>query len=66
MIKARVAGGQILNPSRELLNFVEPLIYKTTIDFRTGWKRSLGKHAPVSTKNYIWKSNVTANPPART
>lgn len=34
LIKARVAAGD-LRPGRELLHFVEPLIYKTTIDFRT-------------------------------
>lgn len=34
LIKARVAAGDP-GPGRELLNFVEPLIYKTTIDFRT-------------------------------
>lgn len=34
LIKARVAAGDP-RPGRELLGFVEPLIYKTTIDFRT-------------------------------
>ncbi len=34
LIKARVAAGDT-RPGRELLRFVEPLIYKTTIDFRT-------------------------------
>jgi [glutamine synthetase] adenylyltransferase / [glutamine synthetase]-adenylyl-L-tyrosine phosphorylase len=34
LIKARVAAGDA-GPGRELLSFVEPLIYKTTIDFRT-------------------------------
>jgi glutamate-ammonia-ligase adenylyltransferase len=34
LIKARVAAGDT-GPGRELLSFVEPLIYKTTIDFRT-------------------------------
>src|ERR1700689_326818 len=34
LIKARVAAGDP-GPGRNLLNFVEPLIYKTTIDFRT-------------------------------
>ncbi len=34
LIKARVAAGDP-RPGRALLNFVEPLIYKTTIDFRT-------------------------------
>src|ERR1700689_2683793 len=34
LIKARVAAGDP-GPGRQLLNFVEPLIYKTTIDFRT-------------------------------
>jgi glutamate-ammonia-ligase adenylyltransferase len=34
LIKARVAAGD-QGPGRQLLNFVEPLIYKTTIDFRT-------------------------------
>jgi len=33
LIKARVAAGEP-GPGRELLNFVEPLIYKTTTDFR--------------------------------
>lgn len=34
LIKARVAAGDS-RPGRELLDFVEPLIYKTTTDFRT-------------------------------
>ena len=34
LIKARVAAGDP-GPGRDLLNFVEPLIYKTTTDFRT-------------------------------
>ncbi|HTA44773.1 MAG TPA: hypothetical protein VK789_20135 [Bryobacteraceae bacterium] len=34
LIKARVAAGDP-GPGRELLSFVEPLIYRTTIDFRT-------------------------------
>jgi glutamate-ammonia-ligase adenylyltransferase len=34
LIKARVAAGDP-GPGRELLEFVEPLIYKTTTDFRT-------------------------------
>ena len=34
LIKARVAAGDT-EPGRELLEFVEPLIYKTTTDFRT-------------------------------
>jgi glutamate-ammonia-ligase adenylyltransferase len=34
LIKARVAAGD-KGPGRELLAFVEPLIYKTTTDFRT-------------------------------
>jgi [glutamine synthetase] adenylyltransferase / [glutamine synthetase]-adenylyl-L-tyrosine phosphorylase len=34
LIKARVAAGDA-RPGRELLEFVEPLIYKTTTDFRT-------------------------------
>jgi glutamate-ammonia-ligase adenylyltransferase len=34
LIKARVAAGDA-GPGRELLAFVEPLIYKTTTDFRT-------------------------------
>ncbi|HYA17190.1 MAG TPA: glutamine-synthetase adenylyltransferase [Bryobacteraceae bacterium] len=34
LIKARVAAGDT-TPGRELLDFVEPLIYKTTTDFRT-------------------------------
>jgi glutamate-ammonia-ligase adenylyltransferase len=34
LIKARVAAGD-RQPGRELLDFVEPLIYKTTTDFRT-------------------------------
>jgi glutamate-ammonia-ligase adenylyltransferase len=34
LIKARVAAGD-QRPGRELLDFVEPLIYKTTTDFRT-------------------------------
>ncbi len=34
LIKARVAAGDAA-PGRELLDFVEPLIYKTTTDFRT-------------------------------
>ncbi len=34
MIKARLAAGDA-EPCRELLDFVEPLIYKTTTDFRT-------------------------------
>ena len=33
LIKARVAAGDVA-PGRELLEFVEPLIYRTTIDFR--------------------------------
>jgi glutamate-ammonia-ligase adenylyltransferase len=33
LIKARVAAGDAL-PGRDLLEFVEPLIYKTTTDFR--------------------------------
>ena len=33
LIKARVAAGDP-RPGRELLDFVEPLIYKTTTDFR--------------------------------
>ena len=34
LIKARLAAGDA-EPCRELLEFVEPLIYKTTTDFRT-------------------------------
>ncbi len=34
LIKARVAAGDP-EPGRDLLDFVEPLIYKTTTDFRT-------------------------------
>jgi [glutamine synthetase] adenylyltransferase / [glutamine synthetase]-adenylyl-L-tyrosine phosphorylase len=34
MIKARIAAGDS-RPARELLEFVEPLIYRTTTDFRT-------------------------------
>jgi glutamate-ammonia-ligase adenylyltransferase len=34
LIKARVAAGDI-GPGRDLLDFVEPLIYRTTTDFRT-------------------------------
>ena len=34
LIKARVAAGDS-HPGRELLEFVEPLIYRTTTDFRT-------------------------------
>lgn len=34
LIKARIAAGDP-RPGRELLDFVEPLIYKTTTDFRT-------------------------------
>ena len=34
LIKARVAAGDG-QPGRELLEFVEPLIYRTTTDFRT-------------------------------
>lgn len=34
LIKARVAAGDP-RPGRELLDFVEPLIYRTTTDFRT-------------------------------
>jgi len=34
LIKARLAAGDA-EPCRELLDFVEPLIYKTTTDFRT-------------------------------
>ena len=34
LIKARVAAGDA-GPGRELLEFVEPLIYRTTTDFRT-------------------------------
>jgi glutamate-ammonia-ligase adenylyltransferase len=34
LIKARLAAGNA-EPCRELLDFVEPLIYKTTTDFRT-------------------------------
>jgi [glutamine synthetase] adenylyltransferase / [glutamine synthetase]-adenylyl-L-tyrosine phosphorylase len=34
LIKARVAAGD-LQPGRELLDFVEPLIYRTTTDFGT-------------------------------
>ena len=34
LIKARVAAGDA-RPGRELLEFVEPLIYNTTTDFRT-------------------------------
>ncbi len=34
LIKARVAAGDP-GPGRELLDFVEPLIYRTTTDFRT-------------------------------
>jgi len=34
LIKARVAAGDT-RPGRELLEFVEPLIYRTTTDFRT-------------------------------
>src|SRR5277367_2340733 len=34
LIKARVAGGDP-GPGRELLEYVEPLIYKTTLDFKT-------------------------------
>src|SRR5690349_1314671 len=34
LIKARVSAGDPL-PGRELLDFAEPLIYKTTTDFRT-------------------------------
>ena len=34
LIKARIAAGDS-RPARELLEFVEPLIYRTTTDFRT-------------------------------
>src|SRR5580658_2212327 len=34
LIKARISAGD-RGPGNELLNFVEPLIYKTTTDFRT-------------------------------
>ncbi len=34
LIKARIAAGDA-RPARELLEFVEPLIYRTTTDFRT-------------------------------
>ena len=34
LIKARVAAGDA-GPGRALLDFVEPLIYRTTTDFRT-------------------------------
>ncbi len=34
LIKARIAAGDA-QPARELLEFVEPLIYRTTTDFRT-------------------------------